>query len=167
VSIDLLSQCWSNGLDRTITLLATSSVIFALWFHHCNTTVWSGFFFLPKKKILTIGSPFCFPAVPRLSCSGIRGSLLRWCTQTSPIDSAHISFSSPARIVKAINFRVSAIPTFYPRDLERLKDTNKWLSDSHVTFSLVFVPSLCVLSSSHSKTGIHLAIAPRKISWET
>jgi hypothetical protein len=42
--------------------------------------------------------------------------------------------------VTGIKFCTQKFPTFSLGDLERIKDTEKWLSDSHVAFSLMLAP---------------------------
>ena len=49
---------------------------------------------------------------------------------------------SPNRILKCINFKLPLFPNFSAVDLERLKNNERWLSDTHVTMAL-----LCVLFS--------------------
>jgi hypothetical protein len=51
----------------------------------------------------------------------------------------HIVLLSSKCIVKGIKFGSPGFPTFSLSDLERLKDTDKWLSDSHVAFGLMLV----------------------------
>ena len=41
---------------------------------------------------------------------------------------------------KCIRFGPANFETLSLLDLERLKDDKKWLSDSHITFSLLYVP---------------------------
>jgi hypothetical protein len=43
---------------------------------------------------------------------------------------------SLTRKVKAVNFHTGNFGSFSFQDLERLKDDDKWLSDSHVTLGL-------------------------------
>jgi hypothetical protein len=49
------------------------------------------------------------------------------------------------RIVRSIKFSLPNFANFVPVNLERLKDKEKWLSDAHVTLSLLFVLFLCIL----------------------
>jgi len=46
---------------------------------------------------------------------------------------------STSRIVDAIKFLPPNFANFATLDLERLKDEDKWLSDSHVTLGIQFV----------------------------
>jgi hypothetical protein len=64
------------------------------------------------------------------------------------IHSSHNSLISANRIVKGVRFCSPSLQNLSLRDLERIKDTDKWLSDSLVTFSLMFVPFFFVLSPS-------------------
>jgi hypothetical protein len=82
---------------------------------------------------------FFFAEAPRLSRSGMRDALPRWCKKSLFIHFSHISLISSNRTVKGIKFSVPNIPSFSLSDLERMKNTNKWLSDAHVTFCLMFV----------------------------
>jgi hypothetical protein len=41
--------------------------------------------------------------------------------------------------VKGVNIRLPLFQTFSLSDLNRLKDNSKWLTDTHVTFALMFV----------------------------
>lgn len=42
-------------------------------------------------------------------------------------------------VMRALNIQLPKFPSFSSTDLERLKDNSKWLTDSHVTFCLLFV----------------------------
>jgi hypothetical protein len=42
--------------------------------------------------------------------------------------------------VKSVIFRIPNFQSFSPVDLDRLKNDDKWLSDSHITFALQYVP---------------------------
>jgi hypothetical protein len=57
-----------------------------------------------------------------------------------PIYFSHLALISPNRIVKGIKFCAPNFPTFSLDDLERVKDTDKWLSDTHVAFTLMLGP---------------------------
>jgi hypothetical protein len=48
---------------------------------------------------------------------------------------------SPSAMKPSVSFTVEELPTLGLRDLERLKDPKKWLSDSHIDLALQ-----CVLS---------------------
>jgi hypothetical protein len=50
-----------------------------------------------------------------------------------------IKYSSKP-IIKYISFRAPNVQSFSPSDLDRLKNEEKWLSDSHITFALQYVP---------------------------
>lgn len=43
-------------------------------------------------------------------------------------------------VVKGVNIRPPMFQSFSLTDLERLKSNDKWLTDSHVTFGLLYVP---------------------------
>ena len=69
----------------------------------------------------------------------------------------YIKYSSH-RTVKSIKLCLPNFESFSLQDLERLKDDNKWLSDSHVTLILLFVLFFfCV-----NKTVIGFEIAPTR-----
>ena len=51
------------------------------------------------------------------------------------------------RTVSSITFRAPNFPIFSLGDLERLKDTDQWLSDTHLAFSLMCVSFLLCLAS--------------------
>jgi hypothetical protein len=87
-------------------------------------------------------------------------------TKTSFVDLSDINLISSNRIVKDIVFSNSKFPTLSRSDVERMKGDDTWLSDSHVYFSLMFVPSTSVLSRSQGNTGTALSIAPREGSGE-
>ena len=59
-----------------------------------------------------------------------------------PINFANGSVNSSTRIPKSIIFRAPNFPTFSPGDSRRLKETDSWLSDTHLAFSLMFVSFL-------------------------
>lgn len=59
----------------------------------------------------------------------------------------HIKCSTH-RIVKGVKLCLPNFEAFSLQDLERLKNSNKWLSDSHVTLVLLFVPFSVVVSLS-------------------
>ena len=82
----------------------------------------------------------------------------------SPSYSLHISLISSKCIVKGIKFCDPKFLSFLLSGLERMKDTNKWLSDSHVTFSLMFVLSFFVSSLSYSNDTqrLFLQLLPEK-----
>jgi hypothetical protein len=52
---------------------------------------------------------------------------------------SHIILISSNCIVTGISFRDPNFTSFSLSDLKRMKDTDKWLSDSHVNFILMFV----------------------------
>jgi hypothetical protein len=133
VLTDFLSQWRWKPLNWTITV---SRVIFALWFLHCKPTIWSSScFFIKNIFIIITICLFFFPAAaPRLSHSGRQGPLPGWCTKII----AYLFLSSFSHQPKS--YCPPKFPTFSLDDLERVKDTDKWLSDTHVAFSLMFGP---------------------------
>ena len=50
---------------------------------------------------------------------------------------------SIAPIVKGVNILPLLFQYFSLSDLQRLKNDDKWLTDSHVTFGLLYVPIFC------------------------
>lgn len=46
---------------------------------------------------------------------------------------------SPSRVLKGVKFVIPGFESFSERDLARLKQDYEWLSDSHITLSLLFV----------------------------
>lgn len=63
--------------------------------------------------------------------------MISWVTYKSFIQQGAQVKHSPTLIVKSVNFHQSDFVKFSKHDLERLKDNNKWLSDSHVMLSLL------------------------------
>ena len=61
---------------------------------------------------------------------------------------SHTILISSNRIVTGINFRDPKFTSFSLSDLKRMKETDKWLSDSHVNFILMFVLFFCSVSIS-------------------
>jgi hypothetical protein len=60
----------------------------------------------------------------------------------------YLSLISSKCIVMGVKICPPNFPSFSLGDLERMKDTDKWLSDSHVAFSLMFAPFFYYLSPS-------------------
>ena len=52
---------------------------------------------------------------------------------------SHTILISSNCIVTGINFHDPNFPSFSLSDLKRMKETDTWLSDSHVNFILMFV----------------------------
>ena len=56
----------------------------------------------------------------------------------------YIDFSNVRKsltpIVKCVNICPSLFQSFSAKDLQRLKNNDKWLTDSHITFGLLLVP---------------------------
>ena len=55
---------------------------------------------------------------------------------------------SLSRVVKSVKFVIPSFETFSQQDLARLKHDYEWLSDSHITLSLLFVYLFYLLSLS-------------------
>ena len=140
-------------------------VIFVHCFLHCNARVWSGLSFWFPNITFLIAS-FGSEAL-RLSHYGLTDALPCWCTKILIYELSDGNIISSNRIVKGIRFSRSKFPTFSCCDVERMKADDTWLSDSHVSFTLMFVPSHFLLCPCWWDTGTLFLIAPKEIFGET
>jgi len=94
------------------------------------------FFFLGKHNWLTLSifselRKLWSYGKPKLQISEWKKNLL--------LDLGAQKRSSATLKVKGVNFRLPNFESFSLLDLERLKEEKRWLSDSHVTLSLLLV----------------------------
>lgn len=83
-------------------------------------------------------------------------------TKTSFVDLSDVNVISSPRIVKEIVFSNSKFPTLSRSDVERMKGDDTWLSDSHVCFSLMFVPSILSCLDLKETQGLLCRLHPEK-----
>jgi hypothetical protein len=106
---------------------------------------------------------FFFSEFRMLLCCGVRDVLQCWCCPRYCFSISHIKFSSTG-IVKSVRICPPNFQSFSLSDLERLKNDKKWLSDSHLTLSLLFVlfPFVYFVSISTIKQGLFSRLCPTK-----
>ena len=124
--------------------MKSSLAIFARRFQLCKGTVASMFKYILSAALFDLC--LFLPATTRRSISGMRDVLLSELREDHSI-SADIHYSS-TRCVKGIRFRLPNFGHFQLIDLDRLKNDREWLSDAHVTLSLLYVIIFLVLSLS-------------------
>jgi hypothetical protein len=69
---------------------------------------------------------------------------------------------SANRIIKCIYFKLPLFPNFPLVDLQRLKNNDRWLSDTHLTLALLWVPSSFRNWNYLNKSVIVFRIAPNE-----